>query len=152
MPLSDVTISAAYEVHAFETPEWTWNGHSSATADFHCSVCGYECSVTAQGEDITYETTKEPSYTAEGERVYTASVTVGGVTYTSEKTETLEKLSRLVEVTYIDLNGEEQTVTATRIVGDETDLESGWYAVVDSVTNSERIIKSYFKAAARFFG
>ena len=139
MPLSDVTISAEYEEHVYDTPEWTWDGHISATADFCCSVCGYEYSVTAQGGDITYETTIEPTYTSEGERVYTASVTVGGVTYTSDKTETLEKLSRNVTVTYIDLNGNEKTVTATRIVGDETDLESGWYAVVDSVTNNNRI-------------
>ena len=64
---------------------------------------------------------------------------MNGVTYTSDITETLEKTSRKVEVTYIDLKGIEKTVTATRIVGDETDLESGWYAVVDSVTNNNRI-------------
>ena len=139
MPLSDVTISAAYEAHVYEEPEWTWDGHDSATAVFHCTICGYDHAITAQGEDITYVTTIEPTYTSEGERVYTASVTFGGVTYTSDKTETLEKLSRNVTVTYIDLNGNEKTVTATRIVGDETDLESGWYAVVDSVTNNNRI-------------
>ena len=139
MPLSDVTINAAFEAHAYEAPEWTWDGHELATAVFTCSVCGYECSKTAQGESITYVTTAEPTYTSEGERVYTASVTFGGVTYTSDKTETLERLSRAVEVTYIDLNGEEQTVTATRLFGDETDLESGWYAVTDSITNNSRI-------------
>lgn len=139
MPLSNVTIYTEYEAHSFEDPTWTWDGHDSATAVFRCSVCDYECSLTAQGDAITYETTTEPTYTTEGERVYTASVTVGGVTYTSDKTETLEKLSRNVTVTYIDLNGNEKTVTATRIVGDETDLESGWYAVVDSVTNNNRI-------------
>lgn len=139
MPLSDVTISAAYEAHSFEDPTWTWDGHDSATADFRCSFCDFECSLTAQGDAITYETTTEPTYTTEGERVYTASVTMNGVTYTSDITETLEKTSRKVEVTYIDLKGIEKTVTATRIVGDETDLESGWYAVVDSVTNNNRI-------------
>ena len=139
MPLSDVTIDAEFEAHNYEAPEWTWNGHELATAVFTCSACGYECTKTAQGEDITYVTTAEPTYTSEGERVYTASATLDGVTYTSDKTETLGKLSRAVEVTYIDLNGDEQTVTATRIVGDETDLESGWYAVVNSVTNNNRI-------------
>ena len=139
MPLSDVTISAAYEAHSFEDPTWTWDGHDSATADFRCSVCDFECSLMAQGDAITYETTTEPTYTTEGERVYTASVTMNGVTYTSDITETIEKASRIVEVTYLNLNGEEKTVTATRIVGDETDLESGWYAVVDSVTNNNRI-------------
>ena len=139
MPLSDVTINAEFEAHAYDTPEWTWEGHELATAVFTCSACGCEFTKTAQGEDITYVTTAEPTYTSEGERVYTASVTLDGVTYTSEKTETLGKLSRAVEVTYIDLNGDEQTVTATRIVGDETDLESGWYAVADSVTNNNRI-------------
>ena len=139
MPLSDVTISAAYEAHSFEDPTWTWDGHDSATADFRCSFCDFECSLMAQGDAITYETTTEPTYTTEGERVYTASVTMNGVTYTSDITETIEKASRIVEVTYLNLNGEEKTVTATRIVGDETDLESGWYAVVDSVTNNNRI-------------
>ena len=139
MPLSDVTISAAYEAHSFEDPTWTWDGHDSATADFRCSFCDFECSLTAQGDAITYETTTEPTYTTEGKRVYTASVTMNGVTYTSDITETLEKTSRKVEVTYIDLKGIEKTVSATRIVGDETDLESGWYAVVDSVTNNNRI-------------
>ncbi len=139
MPLSDVTINAEFEAHTYETPEWTWEGHEKATAVFRCSACDYECSKTAQGDDITYVTTTEPTYTSEGERVYTASVTLGGVTYTSDKTETLEKLSRAVEVKYIDLNGDEQTVTATRIIGDETDLESGWYAVMGDVTNNNRI-------------
>ena len=139
MPLSDVTISAAYEAHSFEDPTWTWDGHDSATADFRCSFCDFECSLMAQGDAITYETTTEPTYTTEGECVYTASVTMNGVTYTSDITETIEKASRIVEVTYLNLNGEEKTVTATRIVGDETDLESGWYAVVDSVTNNNRI-------------
>ena len=139
MPLSDVTINAVYEAHSFEDPTWTWDGHESATADFRCSVCDFECSLMAQGDAITYETTTEPTYTTEGERVYTASVTMNGVTYTSDITETIEKASRIVEVTYLNLNGEEKTVTATRIVGDETDLESGWYAVVDSVTNINRI-------------
>ena len=139
MPLSDVTINAEFEAHSFEDPTWTWDGHDSATADFRCSVCDFECSLTAQGDAITYETTTEPTYTTEGERVYTASVTMNGVTYTSDITETIEKASRIVEVTYLNLNGEEKTVTATRIVGDETDLKSGWYAVVDSVTNINRI-------------
>lgn len=139
MPLSDVTINAVYEAHSFEDPTWTWDGHDSATADFCCSFCDFECSLTAQGDAITYETTTEPTYTTEGECVYTASVTMNGVTYTSDITETIEKASRIVEVTYLNLNGEEKTVTATRIVGDETDLESGWYAVVDSVTNNNRI-------------
>jgi len=139
MPLSDVTINAEFEAHSFEDPTWTWDGHDSATAVFHCSVCNFERSLTAQGDAITYETTTEPTYTTEGERVYTASVTMNGVTYTSDITETIEKASRIVEVTYLNLNGEEKTVTATRIVGDETDLESGWYAVVDSVTNNNRI-------------
>jgi hypothetical protein len=69
MPLSDVTISAAYEAHSFEDPTWTWDGHDSATADFRCSFCDFECSLTAQGDAITYETTTEPTYTTEGERV-----------------------------------------------------------------------------------
>ncbi len=139
MPLSDVTINVEFEAHSFEDPTWTWDGHDSATADFRCSVCDFECPLMAQGDAITYETTTEPTYTTEGERVYIASVTMNGVTYTSDITETIEKASRIVEVTYLNLNGEEKTVTATRIVGDETDLESGWYAVVDSVTNSNRI-------------
>ncbi|MBR1483686.1 MAG: InlB B-repeat-containing protein [Ruminococcus sp.] len=118
MPLSDVTINAVYEAHSFEDPTWTWDGHDSAMADFRCSVCDFECSLMAQGDAITYETTTEPTYTTEGERVYTASVTMNGVTYTSDITETIEKASRIVEVTYLNLNGEEKTVTATRIVGD----------------------------------
>ena len=53
MPLSDVTIDAEFEAHNYEAPEWTWEGHEKATAVFRCSACGYECSKTAQGEDIT---------------------------------------------------------------------------------------------------
>ena len=95
MPLSDVTINAEFEAHSFEDPTWTWDGHDSATAVFRCSVCDFECSLTAQGDAITYETTTEPTYTTEGERVYTASVTMNGVTYTSDITETIEKASRI---------------------------------------------------------
>ena len=109
MPLSDVTINAVYEAHSFEDPTWTWDGHDSATADFRCSVCDFECSLMAQGDAITYETTTEPTYTTEGECVYTASVTMNGVTYTSDITETIEKASRIVEVTYLNPHGSSAT-------------------------------------------
>ena len=139
MPLSDVTINAAYEAHVYGEPEWTWEGYDRATAVFHCSVCGNAHTETAEGSAITVEVTTQPTYMTNGECTYTATVTLGGREFTSTKTETLDRLSRAVEATYIDLNGEEQTVTADRIFGDETDLESGWYVVMSDVTNNNRI-------------
>ena len=136
---ADVTYTAIYNefAHTYGEPEWTWaEDYSTATATFKCSGCADVHQVNAT---VTSNVITEPTYNSTGMCEHTASVTFNGAEYTKVVSETLDILSRTVEVTYKDLNGETQTVTATRIVGDEADLESGWYAVVDSVTNNYRI-------------
>ncbi|MBQ6116275.1 MAG: S8 family serine peptidase [Oscillospiraceae bacterium] len=70
--------------HTYGTPVWSWNeDHSAATATFTCS-CGDEQTVEAA---VTVETTAPT--TEPGEKVYTATVTFQGETYTDIYTEVL---------------------------------------------------------------
>ena len=80
--------------HSWKTPgssDWTWSGYASATCKFTCSECGTSKNVTA---NITKSTT-EPTCSAEGKTVYTATATVtnNSKTATSTKTQTLDKTS-----------------------------------------------------------
>jgi hypothetical protein len=61
--------------HSYGEPQWTWNGFSSATAEFVCSVCQHTTTETAT---VTSETTGNTT-------VYTAQVTLNGTPYTDTK-------------------------------------------------------------------
>ena len=72
--------------HAYSSPVWTWTNYSAATAKFTCTNCNKVVNVNAT---ITNEITVEPTTTSTGTRVYTATVTFNGNTYTTTKNETL---------------------------------------------------------------
>ncbi|MBO4676201.1 MAG: leucine-rich repeat protein, partial [Oscillospiraceae bacterium] len=70
--------------HDYGEPEWAWvANHTTAMAIFTCESCGDSQTVRAS---ITMST-KEASCTQTGAKIYTASVTFGGETYTDEQTE-----------------------------------------------------------------
>ncbi|MBO4677591.1 MAG: leucine-rich repeat domain-containing protein, partial [Oscillospiraceae bacterium] len=72
--------------HDYGEPEWAWvANHTTAMAIFTCEGCGDSQTVRAS---ITMST-KEASCTQTGAKIYTASVTFGGETYTDEQTETI---------------------------------------------------------------
>ncbi|MBQ2989196.1 MAG: chitobiase/beta-hexosaminidase C-terminal domain-containing protein [Clostridia bacterium] len=75
------------------TPEWIWtgdseNGYTAATAKFTCS-CGHEETVTAVVSAQTTDATTE----AEGQTVYTASVTFNETEHTDTKTVSIPKIT-----------------------------------------------------------
>jgi hypothetical protein len=75
------------------TPEWSWignpeNGYTSATAKFTCS-CGHEETVTATASSQTTDATVE----AEGQTVYTVSVTFMEKAHVDTKTVIIPKIS-----------------------------------------------------------
>ncbi len=73
--------------HSYGTPEFTWDGYASASAQFVCTRdASHTEAVTAA---ITSEVTKEPTTTETGTKLYTAAVILLGVTYTDTKTEEL---------------------------------------------------------------
>ena len=63
--------------HTYGEPEWEWDDYSSATAVFTCETCGVSTTMAAS---ITSEAGEDTSI------IYTATVTLDGVEYTSEKT------------------------------------------------------------------
>lgn len=66
---------------------FSWTGYTGATASF---TCGVDANHTEEKAcTITSETTLAPTCTEPGTKVYTASVTLDGKTYTDTKTETL---------------------------------------------------------------
>ena len=122
--------------HLFGDPVWEWDGYEAATLTLTCTV---DDEVVTADATVTHETTSEPTYTAAGERVHTATATVDGAEYTDVLYETLPNLDRSVQVSYQNLSKQNKTVTAAKIVGDETTLTSGWYAVTDDVTINSRV-------------
>ena len=79
-----VTITATG--HDYGAPVWAWAAdNSTATATFTCSACDDVQTVTAT---VNSETT-QPTCTADGKTVYTATVIFGGESYTDTKTVTL---------------------------------------------------------------
>ena len=122
--------------HLFGDPVWEWDGYEAAALTLTCTVDG---EVVTADATVTHETTSEPTYTAAGERVHTATATVDGAEYTDVLYETLPNLDRSVQVSYQNLSKQNKTVTAAKIVGDETTLTSGWYAVTDDVTINSRV-------------
>ena len=122
--------------HHYGDPVWEWDGYEAATLTLTCTVDG---EVVTADATVTHETTSEPTYTAAGERVHTATATVDGAEYTDKQIESLPKTDRSVQVSYQNLSKQNKTVTAAKIVGDETTLTSGWYAVTDDVTINSRV-------------
>ena len=72
-------------VHTYGEPEFTWEeDFKSATATFTCVV---DESTQVVDAKITKEVVVVPTETKAGERLYTATVTFEGITYTDAKTE-----------------------------------------------------------------
>ena len=90
--LEEVALPVA--AHTYGEPEWSWNGYDSAEAAFKCSVCGDSKTLTAE---IKVEATPG-SCTSDGERTYTATVTLGEKTYTDVKTESISASHTLTAV------------------------------------------------------
>lgn len=67
---------------------WNWLGYGKASVETKCTRCGEKVTVEAE---ITETVIKEATATADGEKKYTAKVTVGGEEYTDSKTETLTR-------------------------------------------------------------
>ncbi len=76
-------------VHTYGEPTWTWNGYSGATAKF---VCTKDSSHTQTATATITSATTAATCTASGQKVYTATVTFNGKTYTTAKTQILDKL------------------------------------------------------------
>ena len=130
------------EDHYFDAPTWKLSDDcSTATAKFVCRGCKETFTETASGDALTYEQTKDPSYTQQGELTYTGKVTFKGREYTGKMIKKTPKLddSKAV-VTYKDTDGSYKTVTATKLFGDETELKEGWYAVTKDTTMDKRIV------------
>lgn len=82
------TVNGVVKGHTF-VPTVIWNDDYTAMISLLCSACNQEdgYSVAAQAAIVTSETTKEPTCTKTGTKVYTASL-VYSDTYTAEKTYT----------------------------------------------------------------
>ena len=72
--------------HDYLLSDWSWEGFTSATANF---VCSHDASHTMSLEAEISSVRTEPNCTESGKVVYTASVTYNGWNYTNEKTEIL---------------------------------------------------------------
>lgn len=72
----------------FNAPVFVWNGYT-ATASRTCKTCGIEQDLGSAS--VTSQVSKKASCTEDGIKVYTASVTVDGHTYTDAKNETLSQ-------------------------------------------------------------
>lgn len=103
--------------HSYGAPVWTWRGFGSAYAAFFCTEGDDQVRLSAA---ITFEITKEPSFTEEGERTYRASVTFMGEVYTDVKTEAIPKWYILGDV---DHSGEAEITDATWIQRHKAGME-----------------------------
>ena len=81
--------------------EFIWSkDYTSAQVGCPCADCDYIKPVSIPADDITHEVTAEPTYTSEGEEIYTASYTdENGVTYTDSKTLVIPKLDAEASLT-----------------------------------------------------
>ena len=92
---ADTVFTATYTESAreYDDPVWTWSGYTSATARFTAKDDkNFTQTVTADGNSITSEVTKQPDCTEKGERTYTATVTFLNKSYSDKTTETLDAL------------------------------------------------------------
>ncbi|SFC14984.1 hypothetical protein [Ruminococcus albus] len=96
LTLDDIIIPA--KGHTFDDPAWTWSDFSTtaavtAKATFKCKECRY-------GEIVDAKVTAKvvnPTYTADGKYVYTATVKFDGKTYT----DTMEVAIPMLKLTYV---------------------------------------------------
>ncbi len=83
--LADKTLRAVSHTHTYDDPIWVWNGYTSATATFVCTVC--HKSVTLTDNEIDSQITLDPGNTTTGvgTETYYASVEFNGTTYNNTK-------------------------------------------------------------------
>lgn len=98
--------------------EFIWSkDYTSAQVGCPCADCDYIKPVSIPADDITHEITAEPTYTSEGEEIYTASYTdENGVTYTDSKTLVIPKLDAEASLTKTSVSvyaGDKVTVSLT---------------------------------------
>ncbi|MBQ3868819.1 MAG: hypothetical protein II789_09815 [Clostridia bacterium] len=86
------TEHTVVHVHEYGEPLWQWDGYTSATATFTC-VGNDDTQVVTAAVEIT--STVQPTCTAAGSNVYTATVVFNDETYTDTKTETLDALGHI---------------------------------------------------------
>ena len=69
--------------HKYDTENlvWTWNGYESATATLSCITDSAH--VRQINANVTDEVTTVPTCTEDGTKIYTATVSIDGVTYTA---------------------------------------------------------------------
>ena len=94
------TAKTGMTAHVYGEPTWEWENFDKATATFVCTNEGCANVQTAEataGNGIASAVTKEPTCIAEGEKTYTAKVTVGGKVYTDTKTEVLAKTTHNIQ-------------------------------------------------------
>ncbi|SEL01235.1 fibronectin type III domain-containing protein [Ruminococcus albus] len=88
--------------HSYTKTEWIWNKNASgATVNVICEKCG---DVKTGKAEISVKTIN-PTYNAEGKKIYTATATIDGVEYTDVRTITISKLSTATELSYEAGNG-----------------------------------------------
>ena len=92
--LSRETIEIEALGHNYDTHLWVWNGYDEATITFYCAHDNnHQVSYNAT---ITSEITLAPTDSTAGEKTYTATVVVDGITYTNTKIEVLTKLHHAI--------------------------------------------------------
>lgn len=88
-----VTHEGTATGHGYENRGWSWaSDYTSATVSLYCLACNQAFPTAAT---ITSQTT-DPTCSQTGSTVYTASVTVGGETYTATETVTLPASHKIV--------------------------------------------------------
>ncbi len=117
--------------HSYVTGDWVWQGqYTGAGLNVSCSHCDHTAVLVAELTDETVE----PTCTAEGQTVYTATVRVGGVTYTDTKTVVLEMIPHAYALAYDETNhfqkcsvcGEIDPASVTaHTMGDWSNVEGG---------------------------
>jgi hypothetical protein len=139
METTDVILPSG---HNYGTPEWTWNGYTSAIAEFTCARCGDKQRCEATIAAVRTEST----YDANGEVVYTATITFNGQEYSDTATEVLPKREKtdisearlLANPLVFAYDGEEHTVSAKLKLKDGTVLKAGEDYIVTGNTATEK--------------
>ncbi len=80
--------------HKYMAPVFTWNGVTSATAYFKCTVEGCKVENEKTVKAVITEKTTPATTEKEGNIAYTATVVVQGKTYTDVKNVTIPKLEK----------------------------------------------------------
>lgn len=120
---STVTITVN-DGHTWKTPafEWTTN-YSSAKAEFVCDAD----STHKEIKDcvVSTETTKEPTITQKGEKIYTAKVVLDGKSYTDIKIQELDMLLESEPESGSEIESKDEPESGNEMESkDETESES----------------------------